>query len=67
MITREMRLLNSITEIEISDCYDAHQDLFEKGITVLYKYLDCEDDFSDDDRELLEKIYIIVNNDGRYV
>jgi len=60
MFTKDMRILNTITEIEISDKYEENWELFNKGISILKKYLNTSDDFNDEDREILEEIFTIM-------
>lgn len=46
-----------------SDVYDVNWELFNRGVSILEKRL-CDEDwseFSDEEREVLEEIYILKN------
>lgn len=60
MFSCKERIQFTINEIEYSDAYEDNFELFTKGIDVLKKH-DCNKEFSDEDRELLEDIFTIIN------
>lgn len=62
MFTCKERILFTINEIEYSDSYEDNFELFNKGIDVLKKH-ECDEEFSDEDRELLEDIFTIMDCD----
>ena len=55
----------SISEIEYSDMYDKHSDLFDNGIDILTNRLEKNDfsEFTDEEQDILVEIYSIINND----
>ena len=54
----KFRYINTIAEIEYSEHMDENWTLFHKGIDILKNRLEHENfnEFSDDERELLEEI-----------
>ncbi len=54
------KIWNTIATIEYSDDFEDNWDLFNQGIDILKSH-DCESEFSDDDREVLEEIFSIIS------
>ena len=59
MLSCRERVYNTITTIEYSDEFEENWDLFNQGIEILKNH-NCDSEFSEEDRELLEEIFTII-------
>lgn len=61
----EFKYLNTISEIEYSDEYENHTELFEKGIDILKNRIvnNNYEEFSEEESDLLTEISTIINKE----
>lgn len=58
--TCKERIYNTIATIEYSDEFEDNWELFNRGIEILASH-DCGSEFDDEDRDVLEEIFTIIN------
>lgn len=63
MLSLKDRYFLTKSTIESSDLYDEFPDLFDEGIGILNKQIEEENysEFDEDEREVLEEIFIHIN------
>lgn len=63
MLSLEDRYFLTKSMIESSDLYDVFSDLFDEGIGILNKRIEEENyfEFDEDEREVLEEIFLHIN------
>lgn len=59
MFDCDLRRYCSIATIEYSDSFEGNWDLFNKGIDILKNY-SCSDEFSHEERDILEDVFTII-------